>query len=142
MGRRCDRNRKRSKRRGIYCPQHGCYLDSVSQKYPIYADCPEQLREQGMTKKTATLVLATRTAVRTEQWLEAFWCRECEETRWYKIRKIGDRAYEVSLAPDELWKRAEGAIDPFGNPSVGEFTRREAKRLNNRVYKDYNSPGG
>ncbi|MDR9405530.1 MAG: hypothetical protein RI580_19085, partial [Halothece sp. Uz-M2-17] len=108
MGRRCDRNRKRSKRRAIYCPQHGCYLDSVSQKYPIYADRPEQLREQGMTKKTATLVLSTRTAVRTDQWVEAFWCRQCEETQWYQVRKTMERTYEVSLVSRELWERMEG----------------------------------
>lgn len=139
MQRRCDRNRKRSKRRAIYCPQHGCYIDSVSQKYPIYADRPEHLREQGMTKKKATLVLATRTAVRVDEWIEAFWCPECEGVEWYRVRKTENRTYELSLVPRELWQRVEGAIDPFGNPSVSEFTRKQAKRLSNKLYKDYNS---
>ncbi|MFP4135331.1 MAG: hypothetical protein ACLFQP_12395 [Halothece sp.] len=109
----------------------------MSQKYPIYADRPEHLQEQGMTKKTATLVLATRTAVRTNVWVEAFWCRECEAVTWYLVRKTDDRAFEVSPVPRGLWERMEGAIDPFGNPTVSEFTRKEAKRLNNRLYKDY-----
>ena len=138
LRRRCDRNRKRSKRRAIYCPQHGCYLDSVSQKYPIYADRPEHLREKGMTKKKATLVLASRTTVRVEEWIEAFWCKECEAVEWYRVQKNSDKTYELSLVPSELWQRVEGAIDPFGNPSVSEYTRKQAKRLNNKVFKDYN----
>ncbi|QDZ41549.1 hypothetical protein FRE64_14365 [Euhalothece natronophila Z-M001] len=139
MGRRCDRNRKRSKRRAIYCPHHGCYLDSVSQKYPIYADRPEHLQEQGMTKKTATLVLATRTAVRTNVWIEAFWCPECEAVTWYLVERNSDRSFKVSPVPRGLWERMEGAIDPFGNPTVSEFTRKQAKRLTDRLYKDYNN---
>lgn len=134
---RCNRNRKRSKRRAIYCPKHGCYLDSVSQKYPIYADRPEHLRAKGMTKKTAGLVLATHTAVRTDEWIEAFWCPECEETQWYGVRKTADRTYELFSVPRQLWERVEGAIDPFGNPSVSQFTRREAKRLSTKRYRDY-----
>jgi len=114
-------------------------MDSVSQKYPIYAERPEHLQAQGMTKKKATLVLATRTTVRIDEWLEAFWCPECEATEWYRVRKTENRTYELSLVPRELWERVEGAIDPFGNPSVSEFTRKQAKRLNNRLYKDYNS---
>jgi hypothetical protein len=137
LGRRCDRNRKRSKRRAIYCPKHGCYLDSVSQKYNLYADRPEHLREQGISKKKAGLVLATRTAVRIEEWIEAFWCRECEETNWYRVRQTGHQNYELSLVPPKLWKRVEGAIDPFGNPSVSEYTRKQSNRLNNQVFKDY-----
>jgi len=136
--RRCDRNRKRSKRRPIYCPKHGCYLDSVSQKHPIYADRPEHLQEKGMTKKTAGLVMLNRTAVRiNEEWLEKFWCQECEQAQWYRVQKMGERDYKVTLAPPHLWKRAEGTVDPFGNPSVGEFTRRQSNRLNMKTYKDY-----
>lgn len=139
MRKRCDRNRKRSRRRAIYCPEHGCYLDSVSQKYPIYADRPEQLREQGMSKKTATMVLTDHTAVRTPLWIEAFWCGECEEVRWYLVKKTDRRTFELSSVPRGLWERMEGAIDPFGNPSVSEFTRKQAKRLNQKVFRDYNS---
>ena len=136
MQRRCDRNRKRSRRRAIYCPEHGCYIDSVSQKYPIYADRPEHLREQGMSKKTATLVFADHTAVRTNSWVEAFWCPECEAVQWYVVRKTDTRVFEVSPVPRGLWERMEGAIDPFGNPSVSEFTRKQSKRLNNKRFFD------
>jgi hypothetical protein len=48
MKKRCDRNRKRSKRRAIYCPIHGCYLDSASRKYTIYADKVHHLQQHGV----------------------------------------------------------------------------------------------
>lgn len=38
------RNRKRSKRRAIFCSIHSCYMDSVSQKHRLYADKSEHLR--------------------------------------------------------------------------------------------------
>jgi len=31
------------------------------------------------------------------------------------------------LAPKGLWEQAIGVINPGGNPSVGEFTRRQAR---------------
>ncbi|BBD57356.1 hypothetical protein NIES2109_01220 [Nostoc sp. HK-01] len=130
MQRRCDRNRKRSKRRGIYCPIHGCYLDSVSQKYQIFADKPGQLQQRGMSRRNALILVANRTAVPLEgEWLEAFWCEHCQQTRWYHVRKRDERAYEISLAPQELWQQATGVISSYGNPSVSEFTRRSARDI-------------
>ncbi|NEO42597.1 MAG: hypothetical protein F6J90_42290 [Moorea sp. SIOASIH] len=43
---RRERNRKRSKRRAIFCPIHRCYLDSVSQKYRLFADRAGQLMQR------------------------------------------------------------------------------------------------
>ncbi|ALF56445.1 hypothetical protein ACX27_18260 [Nostoc piscinale CENA21] len=130
MQRRCDRNRKRSKRRGIYCPIHGCYLDSVSQKYQIFADKPGQLQQRGMSRRNALILVANRTAVPLEgEWLEAFWCEHCQQTRWYHVRKRDERTYEISTAPQELWQQATGVISSHGNPSVSEFTRRSAKDI-------------
>lgn len=63
MHERCVRNRKRPKRRAIYCPKHGCYLESVSQKYPLYADCPEHLQQQGVRRRNAQMLIATQGAV-------------------------------------------------------------------------------
>ncbi|NJL49271.1 MAG: hypothetical protein HC929_19735 [Leptolyngbyaceae cyanobacterium SM2_5_2] len=127
MTRRCDRNRKRSKRRAICCPTHGCHLESVSPKRSLFADQPAHLQARGMSRKHALMVVASHTAVSLEgEWLEAFWCDECQETTWYHVRKVGDRAYSLSVAPKELWLQAQGVIHPHGNPSVGEFTRRSA----------------
>ncbi len=73
---RRDRNRKRSKRRQIYCPDHGCYLDSVSRKYLLYTDSPEHLRQRGVGRRVALILIATETAVRLDnEWIEGFGAR-------------------------------------------------------------------
>ncbi len=130
MQRRCDRNRKRSKRRAIYCPIHGCHLDSTSQKYSLFADRAGQLQQRGVGRRAALMLVASQTAVPLEgEWLEAFWCEECQKTSWYHVRKCRNSTYGVVLAPPELWQQATGVIHPQGNPSVGEFTRRQSRTL-------------
>lgn len=137
LQRRCDRNRKRSKRRAIYCPIHGCHLDSVSQKYKIYADQAGQLQQRGISRRNALMLVANQTAVPLEgEWLEAFWCEQCQQTKWYYVRKLGDRTYDISIAPPQLWQQVTGVIDSQGNPSVSEFTKRSARDVN------YQSLGG
>ena len=124
---RRNRNRKRSKRRGIYCPEHGCYLDSVSPKRTLYADKPEYLRQKGVSRKNALMLIAQETAIALDgEWLEAFWCKYCQETKWYHVRRDSSGAYSLSVASRELWQQVQGVIHPHGNPSVGEFTRRSA----------------
>ncbi|MEO1256229.1 MAG: hypothetical protein AAFY41_15275, partial [Bacteroidota bacterium] len=103
------------------------YLDSVSPKRTLYADNPEHLRQKGVSRKNALLLIAQETAVALDgEWLEAFWCRHCQETKWYHVRRESSGAYSLSVAPRELWQQAQGVIHPHGNPSVGEFTRRSA----------------
>lgn len=123
------RSRKRSKRRSIYCPIHACYLDSVSQKYPLFADRAGQLQQRGIPRKNAQLLIAERTAVPLQgEWLEAFWCDQCQATKWYRVRKL-DNSYEVSVAPIELWQSVSGVLHPHGNPSVSEFTKKQSRML-------------
>ncbi|MGF1523661.1 MAG: hypothetical protein ACFBSF_15195 [Leptolyngbyaceae cyanobacterium] len=138
MQRRCDRNRKRSKRRAIYCPIHECYLDSVSRKYPLFADRAGQLQQRGVNRKKALLVISSyNTVPLTGEWLEAFWCDDCQETTWYHVQKTGDRAYAIRPAPEELWQQVYGVIQPSGNPSVGEFTRRQSRMVGFNGAKDF-----
>jgi hypothetical protein len=135
---RCVRNRKRSKRRSILCPKHGCYLDSVSQKHYLFADTPEQLRLRGVNRLSSELLIKTNTTVSLSgEWLEAFWCEQCQESRWYYVQKT-DRTYEVSLAPEALWRQVGGVIDPKGNPSVGEFTRTQSRMTRYQGLKGFN----
>lgn len=137
MQRRCDRNRKRSKRRAIYCLVHGCYIESMSQKYPLFAEKAGQLQQRGINRRDALLLVAAKTAVPLEgEWLEAFWCQECQATTWYHVRKQ-ESGYELSVAPTELWQQATGVTHPGGNPTVGEFTRRHARMLNYQGIKDF-----
>ena len=90
MQRRCDRNRKRSKRRAIYCPVHECYLDSVSQKHRLFAQRSEHVRQQGIEQRNSLLL--------EDEWLEAFWCEQCQKTKWYHVRKRENSTYSISVA--------------------------------------------
>ncbi len=134
MQRRCDRNRKRSKRRAIYCPIHKCSLNSVSPKCSLFADSAQQLQQRGVGRKPALILIATEGTISLKgEWLEAFWCEHCQGTKWYHVQKTGDRTYHVSVAPQNLWEQATGVIHPDGNPSVGEFTRRHARMAGHSV---------
>ncbi|MGB3292871.1 MAG: hypothetical protein WBB01_07795 [Phormidesmis sp.] len=133
-----QRNRRRSKRRAIYCPIHGCYIDSVSQKHRLYADKAEHLRERGMGRKISVMVMASHTTVPlTGEWLEAFWCEECQQNEWYWVKQSETRAYTLSRIPENLWQQAQDVILPGGNPTVSEFTRRQSKRMNYFGVKDF-----
>nr|WP_026100277.1 hypothetical protein [Fortiea contorta] len=138
MLRRCDRNRNRSKRRNIYCPLHNCYLHSMSKKYQLFADRAGQLQQRGMSRRNALILVKNQTTVLIEgEWLEAFWCDRCQQTKWYHVRKRDERTYELTLAPHQLWQQVAGVINPQGNSSVGEFTRRHARLLSNHSLKDF-----
>ena len=138
MGHRSSRNRKRSQRRNIFCPIHDLYLDSVSPKFKLYADRPEHLQQRGMGRRTSLLLVAQHTAVPLpDEWLEAFWCKGCGETKWYHIRKTGDRTFTATVAPVELWQQVERVMHPHGNPTVGEFSYRHARRPHARNLQDF-----
>ncbi len=138
MQKRCDRNRKRSKRRAIYCPVHNCYVDSMSKKYQLFADQPGQLQQRGMSRRNALMLVKSQTTVPIDgEWLEAFWCEHCQDTKWYHLRKSDERTYELSKAPRELWQQVAGVVDPQGNPSVGEFTRRHSRLVGCNSIKDF-----
>ncbi len=137
MQKRCNRNRKRPKKRAIYCPEHRCYVDSVSQKYPLFANTAGQLQERGMGHLNARMLVAAKTTVPLNgEWLEAFWCEQCQETKWYRVRKH-ERIYELSVAPAELWQRVTGVAYPHGNPTVGEFTQRQSRRIAYKTINDF-----
>lgn len=138
MQKRCDRNRKRSKRRAVYCPIHCCHLDSASQKYSLFADQAGQLQQRGINRRNALLLFAHQTAVPlTGEWLEAFWCEQCQETKWYHVHRLEGGKYNLSIAPTELWQQAAGVVNPLGNPSVGEFTRRQSRMIGVNGVKDF-----
>jgi len=138
LQKRCDKNRKRSKRRDICCPVHHCYIDSVSQKYPLFADQVEQLEKRGMPRQNALRLVSSRTTVPLEgEWVEAFWCEHCQQTSWYHVCKGADRTFQVLVASRDIWQYVTGVIAPDGNPSVGEFTRKNARMIKYNGVKDF-----
>ncbi len=95
----------------------------MNQKYQLFADRPGQLQQRGISRRHALTLVSNQTAIPLErEWVEAFWCEQCHQTKWYHVHKCDDRTYELSLVPQELWQQVTGVIHPHGNPSVGEFT--------------------
>jgi hypothetical protein len=137
------RNRSRSKRRAIFCPIHGCHIDSVSQKYSLYADQVAQLQQRGISKRNATMLLSDRTTVSlTGEWIESFWCDRCQKTEWYHVKRSTHEGrntsqYEVIPVAPEVWQHATGVMDVNGNPSVSDFTRRQSRTMQNSSIKDF-----
>jgi hypothetical protein len=95
-----------------------------------------------MARKNALMLIADKTTVALEgEWLEAFWCDQCQEKNWYHVCKITDRTYTVRIAPQALWQQVSGVIDPAGNQSVGEFTRQQARQTRFNGIKDFQRIG-
>ncbi len=113
-------------------------MDSVSQKHRVFADKPSQLQKNGISRLTASLLIANQTTVSIKgEWLEAFWCDHCQQRNWYYIRYTNPSEYHVVLAPDDLWQRVTGVVDAHGNPSVGEFTRRSSRQTSSSLLKRF-----
>jgi hypothetical protein len=99
----------------------------MSPKRKLYADRSEQLQQRGISRQKAFMLIAQKTTVGLDnEWLEAFWCDCCYKTKWYHVRQNHNELYHLSIATRELWQQVQGVIHPYGNPSVGEFTRRSA----------------
>jgi hypothetical protein len=109
----------------------------------LFADQPGQLQQRGLSRKHALMLIADRTTVGLQgEWLEAFWCHECQDTTWYYVLKTRDNgkvksSYRVRPAPQELWQQVHGVIQAGGNPSVGEFTRRQSRMVGFNGVKDF-----
>ncbi len=97
-----------------------------------------QLQQRGVSRRNALMLIATQTTVAlNDEWLEAFWCEQCQSTEWFHVHKVGARDYQLSLAPSPLWQQVMGVVDPRGNPSVGEFTRRQSRMVGYGGVKDF-----
>ena len=86
-------------------------------------------------RNTLTLIASYRTVHLSGEWVEAFWCDKYQKTEWYHIRRNASNAshlpnaYEVLPIPQELWKQVTGTIDPTGNASVSQFTKRQSRMV-------------
>jgi hypothetical protein len=135
---RSQRKRSRSKPRSLVCPLHSTRLESASQKHYLYLDQAGQLQVRGMGKHTAMMVLAVHGQVPLRnEWLECFWCADCQQRRWYHVIRDENRSYDLRLAPERLWQQVSGVIDPQGNPTVSQFTREVARATGVHGLKTY-----
>lgn len=123
------RNRTRPRKgRMIKCPECMTLMERVSQKHNLHATTLEQLKEQGIARRNARLLLLQQTAVSlSSTWLEAFWCNGCQNSNWFVVTKV-DKEYHLIEAELKNWKQSNGTLDPNHlNPSVSQFTLKNSK---------------
>lgn len=125
-----ERQRRRPRRRDLRCPLHPEQkLFSVSPKHHLYLTDVGQLMLRGLSKRRADELLAAyrRVLPLTDEWIEAFWCDDCAGTRWWHVKRHDRHEYTLTTVPRELWEQATGVIRAEGNPTVSDFTRRQAR---------------
>ena len=90
---------------------------------------PEQLQQRGINAKKAQLILnAYPVLVLSDEWLEELFCPQCGSSHWCQVTKHDTVALMVRWAPRELWEQV-AHVDPTApNPTVSDYTRRNARR--------------
>ena len=73
----------------------------------------------------------------SNEWLEELFCPKCGSSRWCHVIKHDKVAHTVSWAPRELWEQVARVDPTAANPTVSEYTRRNAiKRQNGKRFYD------
>ncbi|MBW4589687.1 hypothetical protein G7B40_030940 [Aetokthonos hydrillicola Thurmond2011] len=124
---RGDRVRRRPKRRGIFCLNHPeTYLESRSRKLRLFAIEEGQLSAKSRRKGSIQKVLASNGAqVLPGEWLEQFWCPQCQVTAWYHVTQK-EQNFAVSPALSSFWKQVSGVSWPGQNPTVSQYSQNQA----------------
>ena len=125
---------RRPQRRQLFCPAHPEQrIEGNGKKYFLHLLTAEQLQARGMPDKKARLVIqAYPVLVLSNEWLEELFCPKCGTSRWCHVSRLDRVQHTVAWAPRELWQQV-ARVDPVeSNPSVSQFTRREARRLSHR----------
>jgi hypothetical protein len=126
-----SKRNRRSKSRELFCPAHPEQrINGNGRKYFLHLVKTEDLRLRGMSEKRARLVIqAYPVLVLSNEWLEELFCPQCGSTHWCHVVRHDRVAHTLRWAPRELWEQV-AHVDPcVPNPSVGEFSRRSARRL-------------
>ena len=121
---------RRPQRRQLRCPAHPEQrIEGNGRKYFLHLLTPEQLQARGFPSKTAKLVInAYPVLVLSNEWLEELFCPACGTSRWCHVIKQDRVKYTVRWAPRDLWEQVAN-VDPVGaNPTVSQYSRREARR--------------
>ncbi len=124
-----SRNR-RAKGRQLVCPVHqDQILRGNGKKYFLHLLSAEALQQRGMAAKTARLVInAYPVFVLSNEWLEELFCEQCGSNHWCHITKHSPDQYSVRWAPQHLWEQVAHVDPSVANPTVSEYTRKQARR--------------
>lgn len=124
-----QRNRRRGRRRALFCPAHPEQrVAGNGKKYFLHLLSAEELRRRGMGGRKARLVIqAYPVLVLSNEWLEELFCPACGSSHWCHVIRHDRVSYTVRWAPRELWEQV-AHVDPLmPNPSISEFSLRQAR---------------
>jgi hypothetical protein len=116
------------------CPAHPQQrIGGTGKKYYLHVLSAEELKARGMPEKKAKLVIQSYPVlVLGDEWLEELFCPACGTSRWCHVSRDPEGKLMVRWAERELWQQV-AHVDPLQpNPTVSEFSRRQARRLRNR----------
>lgn len=128
-------SRSRKGRRQLCCPAHPEQrISGNGRKYFLHLLTAQQLRERGMSERRSRLVIqAYPVLVLSNEWLEELYCPACGTSRWCHVIKHSRTEHSVRWAPRELWEQV-AHVDPLQpNPSVSEYSRRQARNRGRRA---------
>jgi len=102
---------------------------SVSPKHHLYVTDVGQLMLRGLSKRRADELLEAyrRVLPLSNEWIECFWCDDCASTHWWHVTRHDRYDHSLSPVPRELWEQATGVIRVEGNPTISQFSRRQAR---------------
>ena len=125
-----DNRNRRSKKRELFCPAHPKQLiQGNGKKYYLHLVQPEQLEKRGInTKKAKQIISAYPVLVLSKEWLEELYCPKCGKSSWCHVVKHDKVAHTVRWAPRELWEQVAHVDTTTANPTVSDYTRRNARR--------------
>lgn len=134
-----SRRSRRAARRQLLCPSHPDQsLAGGGRRYFLHLLSAEELSQRGMPCAKARLVIAAYPVFTlSNEWLEELHCPRCGISRWCHVIRHDRVEHTVRWAPRELWQQV-AHVDPLhANPSVSEFSRRQAGRANSsRRYRE------
>jgi len=121
---------RRPKRRELFCPAHSDQvIEGNGRKYFLHLLSPEELQQRGISAKRAQLIInAYPVLVLSNEWLEELFCPQCGMSRWCHVTKHDRVEHTVRWAPRDLWEQVAHVDPTVANPTVSEYTRREARR--------------
>ena len=124
------RRHRRPRGRQLFCPAHPeVQISGNGQKYFLHLLQPEELKQRGLSDRRARLVIqAHPVLVLSNEWLEELFCERCGSSHWCHVVRHDRIRHSVRWAPRELWQQV-AHVDPLvPNPSVSQFSRRQARR--------------
>jgi hypothetical protein len=98
-------------------------------KYFLHLLNPDQLIHRGIKATKAKLIIENYPVlVLSNEWLEELYCTKCGSCHWCHVIRHDKVAHTVRWAPRDLWEQVAHVDGSHGNPTVSQFTSREARR--------------